>query len=402
MQELQKEVNKIHEGMILEIKLLNIDELNILIEDISYVLNKFHLIIQEVCQSLPNLDVIMVQVQDPSKLYVILDNDLKIADKLAYEIYSKLQLYVDPNYPEIYFRCVIGGIKFFHPLNKDVKKVLSHLNYSIKLSGGENSYCHHYEDNILDLEYIRRQNINLNILRKALFKNQACFFYQPVVNSVTKEIEYYEGLLRIPTGDGDYISAGPIIQDAEGKGIVNIVDIAVIEMAISELRQNLDLKLSVNISNVGILNKKLLQRIKKLLQYSDVEVASRLIIEITETALNRDVAVTREFIDILHSYGCQVALDDFGSGFTSFKQLLNLPIDIIKIDGSYIRDILENQHHRFFVEALINLSRDLKIKTVAEFVENQQIADCLTKMHIDNMQGNFFSAPVPDIKKFDK
>ena len=106
--------------------------------------------------------------------------------------------------------------------------------------------------------------------------------------------------------------------------------------------------------------------------------------------MNQDFITTKKFIDTLHTYGCRFALDDFGSGFTSFKQLLNLPIDIIKIDGSYIRDILDNDHNRFFVEALISLASDLGIKTVAEFVENGEIARFLIDIKIDGMQGNFF------------
>jgi len=148
------------------------------------------------------------------------------------------------------------------------------------------------------------------------------------------------------------------------------------------------INLSVNISNIGVLNKRLLKRIETLFKKDDV--AKRLIIEITETSLNQDFANTKKFIDTLHEYGCRFALDDFGSGFTSFKQLLNLPIDIIKIDGSYIRDILSNNHSRFFVEALIHLADDLGIKTVAEFVENGEIARFLIDIKIGGMQGNFF------------
>ena len=107
------------------------------------------------------------------------------------------------------------------------------------------------------------------------------------------------------------------------------------------------------------------------------------------------MATTKNFIDTLHSYGCKIALDDFGSGFTSFKQLLNLPIDIIKIDGSYIRDILSNNHSRFFVEALINLAEDLGIKTVAEFVENDQIRQKLVEMGVDYVQGYAIDRPKP-------
>ena len=105
-----------------------------------------------------------------------------------------------------------------------------------------------------------------------------------------------------------------------------------------------------------------MKRIDSLIKKFDV--ANALIIKITETSLNHDFATTKKFIDALHSYAHKMALNDFDSGFTSFKQLLNLPIDIIKIDGIHMRDVLSNNHSRFFVEAVINLTEDLGVKTV--------------------------------------
>ncbi|MGC0371560.1 MAG: hypothetical protein DGJ47_000249 [Rickettsiaceae bacterium] len=387
MKKIQEEIDKIEEGTILEIKLLNIDELNILIHNTSAVIEKFHSMIEKSCEKFTHSKI--VKIKDPSKIYVILSDELHLAEKLAYMIYSQVQLYVDSEYPESYLKCSIGGIKFQNKNYNDIEKLLSHLNYSATLVDGY-TYYHSYEENPIDLDDIRQKNINLNLLRAALFKKEAKFAYQPIIDSKTKEIDYYECLLRIPGLDKSYISAGPIIQDAEMKGLINIVDITVIEMVMDELYRNPDLKLSVNVSNIGVLNKRLLHKIEQLLKKYDV--ASRLIIEITETALNQNIVITKNFISVLHSYGCQIALDDFGSGFTSFKQLLRLPIDIIKIDGAYIKDILNNEHHRFFVEALINLSHDLKIKTVAEFVETKDIADYLAKIKVDGLQGNYFAA----------
>lgn len=226
----------------------------------------------------------------------------------------------------------------------------------------DQSYYFNYDDHIIDLEMLRMRNINLNLLRTSLLRKKAKFMYQPVVDRVSGNIEYYECLLRIPDGSDKFISVGPMIEDAESKGLISIVDFTVIEMVIKELEEDKNIKLSVNISNIGVLNKRLLRRIESLLR--KFHVADRLIIEITETSLNQDFISTKKFINTLHAYGCKFALDDFGSGFTSFKQLLNLPIDIIKIDGSYIRNILENNHSRFFVEALISLASDLGIKSL--------------------------------------
>ena len=101
----------------------------------------------------------------------------------------------------------------------------------------------------------------------------------------------------------------------------------------------------------------------------------------------------------LRKFGCKFALDDFGAGFTSFKQLQNLPIDIIKIDGSYVRNITRDVPSQDFVAKLIKISEDLGAKTVAEFVENGEIAKCLIDLKVDAMQGDFFSpASVQKVK----
>jgi len=384
MDTLQKEINRIKSGVLLIVKLLNKDELNILIEDTAAIIDKFYLMVENACEKAS--DYVILRTHDPTRLYLVLPDDTKIAERLAYSIYKQVQLYVDSDIPESYLKCGVGSIKFDEN-QKRADKLLSLLLYAMSVSK-DRSYYHSYDDHPIDIETLRLSNSNLNLLRTSLLKKKAKFMYQPIVDRKSGNIEYYECLLRVPDKNDEFISVGPMIEAAESKGLINIVDFTVIEMAIKELERDKKIKLSVNISNIGVLNKRLLKRIESL--FKKYEVANRLIIEITETSLNQDFITTKKFIDTLHTYGCRFALDDFGSGFTSFKQLLNLPIDIIKIDGSYIRDILDNDHNRFFVEALISLASDLGIKTVAEFVENGEIARFLIDIKIDGMQGNFF------------
>ena len=384
MDNLQKEINRIKSGVLLIVKLLNKDELNILIEDTAAIIDKFYLMVEKACEKAR--DYVILRTHDPTRLYIVLPDDTKIAERLAYSIYKQVQLYVDSDIPESYLKCGVGSIKFDEN-QKRADKLLSLLLYAMSVSK-DRSYYHSYDDHPIDIETLRLSNSNLNLLRTSLLKKKAKFMYQPIVDRKSGNIEYYECLLRVPDKNDEFISVGPMIEAAESKGLINIVDFTVIEMAIKELERDKKIKLSVNISNIGVLNKRLLKRIESL--FKKYEVANRLIIEITETSLNQDFITTKKFIDTLHTYGCRFALDDFGSGFTSFKQLLNLPIDIIKIDGSYIRDILDNDHNRFFVEALISLASDLGIKTVAEFVENGEIARFLIDIKIDGMQGNFF------------
>ena len=229
----------------------------------------------------------------------------------------------------------------------------------------------------------------LDKLRNSIEQKRIKFAYQPIVERKTGNIIYYECLLRIyEDEEGARYSVGKAIQGAEKLGLISIIDFTVVEMAVTELLADKNLQLAINISNVGVLNPLLLSRIEGLFERHNV--ANRLIIEITETVINQDYQTTKNFIDRLHKMGCRFALDDFGSGFTSFKQLISLPLDIIKIDGSYVKDIVNNAHSKFFVDTLIKLSEYLGIKTVAEFVENDEIAKYLIDLKVDGMQGNFF------------
>lgn len=385
MSALQKELDTHKTGILLSVNLINKDELIILIDDTSSIIDKFYIMVNKACQQVRSYS--LIKTEDSTLIYIVLPDDSRLAEKLAYAIYSQVQLYVDSDFSESYLKCSMGSIKFYPEQHLSAEKLTSTLAYGLSASK-EQGYYYCHEDNNFDIELLRKSNTNLNLLRTALFKKKATFMYQPIIGRESGNIEYYECLLRVPSEDNILISVGSMVKDAEKKGLINIIDFTVIEMAIEELISDEKITLSVNISNIGVLNTRLLKRIEYLLKKYDV--AKRLIIEITETSLNQDFTTTKKFINTLRTYGCRFALDDFGSGFTSFKQILNLPIDIIKIDGSYIRDILINNHSRSFVEALIKLASDLGIKTVAEYVENGEIAKFLVDIKIGGMQGNFF------------
>ena len=383
--DLQQEIERCKQGTMMVVCLVNKNELSILFDHPSKIVEKFYVVVDIACQKVEGCKII--KDTDATKLYILIPNDNKIAEELAYSIYSQVQLYVDKESPESYLKCSIGSISFPQDVGNKATKLLALLNYG-NFTSSDKSYYFNYDDDPVDINELRARNVQLNLLRSALLEQTAKFMYQPVVDREIGNIIYYECLLRVKNKENKWISVGPMICDAESKGLISIVDFTVIEMAISELARDKKISLSVNISNVGVLNHRLLKRLEILLKKYDV--ATRLIIEITETSLNDDFEAIKSFIDTLHKYGCKFALDDFGSGFTSFQQLLNLPIDIIKIDGSYIRDILRNDHSRFFVETLIKLAADLGIKTVAEFVENGEIAKFLIDIKIGGMQGNFF------------
>jgi EAL domain-containing protein (putative c-di-GMP-specific phosphodiesterase class I) len=110
--------------------------------------------------------------------------------------------------------------------------------------------------------------------------------------------------------------------------------------------------------------------------------------------MQRNLAKIEHFVEMVQSWGCSVAIDDFGAGYTSFTQLKTLNVDYIKIDGAFIRDIIENPGSKLFVRTLMGFAKAHGLRTVAEFVENGEIAKVLIEMDVDYLQGYYFSKPV--------
>jgi EAL domain-containing protein (putative c-di-GMP-specific phosphodiesterase class I) len=222
----------------------------------------------------------------------------------------------------------------------------------------------------------------------AINENRLKLAFQPVLSSKTGKVKNYEALLRIIDETGQLISVGPYIPIAEKYGFIEQIDKIVLDFVIKELKTNDDIYLSMNVSNCSVDNSSWINYAKKLL--SNNNIASRLIVEITETGVLRNIEKITEFVDSLKTLGCQVAIDDFGAGYTSFTQLKSINADIIKIDGIFVKDLLDNPDSKLFIETLVRFAKAYGLITVAEFVENGEIAKILMELGVDCMQGYFF------------
>jgi EAL domain-containing protein (putative c-di-GMP-specific phosphodiesterase class I) len=249
-----------------------------------------------------------------------------------------------------------------------------------------------YQDEKRHIIESKNQMILATYLQNALQHNKLRLAYQPITHSQTGEVHYYECLLRIVGPNHSTTSAGPFIPVAERLGFIDVIDAFVLKMAVDDLQKNPDIRLAINLSNTSIHSHHWQDMALDLLQ--DKSIASRMVIEMTETSEQHDLKSAAHFIENLKGCGCQIALDDFGSGYTSFTQLQVLPVDTIKIDGSFVRNIAENKENRFFVKTLKAFSDNFGLKTVAEFVESKEIADILRDMGIDYLQGNYLSPAV--------
>ncbi|MBS0236552.1 MAG: EAL domain-containing protein [Proteobacteria bacterium] len=226
-------------------------------------------------------------------------------------------------------------------------------------------------------------------LMQAMREGRTVLAFQPVVDARTGVLDKYEALLRVIDEEGNLISAGPFIAATELLGYIHIVDNMVLELVIEELRKSPQIRLGMNISNMSVDNKTWINKAKAMLQ--DEQISQRLTIEITETGTYHGLDKMAYLVDMLKSLGCSVAIDDFGAGYTSFKQLKVLHADYIKIDGAFIRNVVDDEDSKLFVSTMITFAKSFGIKSVAEFVENGEIAKVLLELGVDYMQGNYFS-----------
>ena len=158
--------------------------------------------------------------------------------------------------------------------------------------------------------------------------------------------------------------------------------------------------MTVNLSGQSMGDDKFTHRVLDLLESTDVD-KNRLCFEITETSAIANLENAKEFLSKLQQLGCMTALDDFGSGLSSFGYLRNLPINYLKIDGLFIRQIAEDETSRVMVEAIHSIGRTMGLKTIAEFVETEEILEVLKDIGIDYAQGYHLGKPEPLTSIFD-
>ena len=226
-----------------------------------------------------------------------------------------------------------------------------------------------------------------NEISDALDNHRLQLAYQPVIEARSGKLHSYECLLRIIDEQGNASSAGSFIHIAEKMGIIENIDLYVMNMVFDKLDADLEINLSFNVSNLSVSSP---AWIKLFFERITPQIARRLTVEITETALMLNLSAAAYFIARLQETGCSVALDDFGSGYTSFRQLRSLSLDYVKLDGSIIQDITRNHHNQLLVKSLLEFLKGLKLKTIAEFVDGGNTAKYLIDAGIDFMQGNYF------------
>jgi len=235
-------------------------------------------------------------------------------------------------------------------------------------------------------------------LRDALDDDRLELFAQPVVRLKDLKPVSHEILVRIRDDEGQHILPANFVELAESLGLIQEIDMRVVQKLLQFMEENQlqgkKLRYFVNLSRNSISDERWIGRFVDMLQGSSVD-HGQLVFEISETTAMSEIDVTLTFIRRLKDMGCRFALDDFGAGFSSFYYLKRFDVDYLKIDGSFIRDLAQDEGCRIFVRALNEVARELNKQVIAERVETPEVLKILLEMGAQFGQGYLFRKPLP-------
>ncbi len=233
------------------------------------------------------------------------------------------------------------------------------------------------------------------LVKNSIDNNGIIPYYQPIINNSTGEIEKYESLIRIIDSTGELILPKKFLENARQSNIYPSLTRIMINKTFAEF-ENSSYDFSINISVEDILNPVTAKYIiDTLIKYSHA--AFRCIFEITDIVNSTDITSIIDFTNELQNYNCRVAIDDFGSEFSSFKNVSMVNIDFIKIDPVIIRNIQTDKNSKIIAETIVEYCRKMNIRTIAQFVYNKAIYNEVKNMGIDFSQGNYLGLPVDKV-----
>lgn len=283
--------------------------------------------------------------------------------------------------------------------SSDVFRCADAACYAAKEAGRNRLHIYRRDDS----ELVRRDDEMQWVARigEAIENDEFVLFGQRIVpvTNTGGALHHAEILIRMKNAEGGIVSPGMFLPAAERYGLSPLLDRWVIAQTFAWLAGQSasarpDIRLAVNLSGLSLGNSETLAFISDQFAQGIVP-AEQICFEITETAAIANLSNATEFIHRLKDYGCEFALDDFGSGLSSFAYLKSLPVDYLKIDGMFVRDLLDDKTHRAMVKSINEIGHVMGIKTIAEYVENSEIVDELKVIGVDFAQGYHLGKPMP-------
>ena len=238
------------------------------------------------------------------------------------------------------------------------------------------------------------------ILKEAVANDQIVPFYQPIINNKTGKIEKYECLCRLVNSNNDIISPYYFLDIAKKIRLYPNITRRILIKSFEKFA-DLPYEFSINVSVFDIQNEETRHCIKSIL-LSNQDVAKRAVFELLESDGIENYDIIKAFIEEVKSFGCKVAIDDFGSGYSNFDHVMSLDVDVLKIDASMIKNLDKELSSQIITRTIVNFTKELNIKTVSEFVHTPEVFKKVQEFGIDYSQGYLFGEPAPDVCKNDK
>ena len=273
---------------------------------------------------------------------------------------------------------------------KDMFTIADSMMYQVKEEGKNSIKI----PNHMDVSTILKQKQEKSsLLIKAIENDQIEAYFQPIQPlSNDNKLVIHELLMRIHQ-DNRVVSAYEFIEIAEARGLINTMDLMVIEKAFKKIQESsYEGILFINLSPKSLIMGDFINKVNKLIDKYKIE-KEKIVFEITERETVKNFSLLEKFVHTLKSEGYKFAIDDFGSGFSSFHYIKKFPIDYIKIDGDFIININKDEKDKAFVNSIITLAKELKVQTIAEFVENEEIEKVLEELEVDYAQGYYIGKP---------
>ena len=335
--------------------------------------------------------IIIENVTDPQCAAVV-------AKKILNQLSEKFLLHEGDFEHEVVVGASIGIVNFPNSAD-DATTLLKRADiamYHAKSQGRNN-----YQFFTADMQKNISRNLSLeNKLRSALENNELHLVYQPQVDLNSGGVIGVEALLRWQLESGEYIPPDQFIPLAEETGLIVPIGEWITRQACQQIcfwnngpYAQKPILMSINLSVRQLSDRKVLKMIRNILRETGVK-AEWLVLEITESIVMENLAEKVRILEEIQSLGISIAIDDFGTGYSSLSYVKKLPIDVLKIDREFVKDIEQDSHGEAIIRAIIAVSKSLNLKVVAEGVEEQSQTEFLQKVDCDYVQGYYFSKPL--------
>ncbi len=278
--------------------------------------------------------------------------------------------------------------------SKDLFMFADNMMYKAKSAGKNRVYLPSEDDVIEVFKDISEKSL---LISKAIKEKRIIPYFQPLMSSASGKTEAVEVLSRIQLEDDSIMGAHEFIEIAESMGIIHNLDFVVMEKALLQVKkEQFDGMIFINMSPRSLVISEFIPEVKRIVTEVGIT-PERIVFEITERDTVKNMAMLERFVANLKLEGFQLAIDDFGSGFSSFHYLKHFPIDFVKIEGEFIANMVNDEKDNAVVRCIANLAHELNARTIAEYVESEEVLEAVRSINITYAQGFHIRRPMPYI-----